>query len=216
MFWLNLEHITKEATDACTVNEIKNLEESSTTGKRYCCCTLTRHAVPIKLPFKYWCPYQYLSAYSVYCTGQLSCAVCDHCKAGAGSKNYFRTRHVCLRLSSKALDPGMDWIPSLINKIKENKQSMNKTISSWDEPWDLLFPKEVLIVYLMIQRCLQWERASRNSTISRSSTERRCEQDLQLPQLPSLVLTDMRTWFNEIWGYDHCLSLFILLFGSLN
>lgn len=129
-------------------------------------------------------------------------------------KNYFRTKHVCLRLSSKALDPGMDWIPSL--KIKENKQSMNKTISSWDEPWDLLFPKEVLIVYLMIQRCLRWERASRSSTISRSSTERRCERDLQLPQLLSLVLTDVRTWFNEIWGYDHCLSLFVLLFGSLN
>lgn len=93
------------------------------------------------MPFKYWCLYHYLSAYSMYWTGQLSCVVCDHCKAGSGSKNHFTTKHVCLKLSSIALDPGMGWIPSLINKMKENKQSKNKTTSSWDEPWDLFFPK---------------------------------------------------------------------------
>lgn len=33
---------------------------------------------------------------------------------------------------------------------------------------------------------------------------------------PHWFLTDIRTWFNEIWCYDRCLSLFVLLFRSPN
>lgn len=33
---------------------------------------------------------------------------------------------------------------------------------------------------------------------------------------PHWFLTDMRTWFEEIWGHDRCLSLFVFSFRSLN